>query len=83
MNLLRAFVVILLSMPLFVNAQNKKLERKGELYFSWGYNKEWYTNSNVKVNQPLLNNQYTLKNVKSHDNPGWDKGIFNTPISIP
>ncbi len=83
MNLLRAFVIVLLSVPLFANAQNKKSERKGELYFSWGYNKEWYTNSNVKVNQPALNNQYTLQKVTSHDNPGWDKGIFNTPISIP
>lgn len=64
-------------------AQSKKQSRKGEFYFSWGYNKEWYTHSNVKINQPSLNNHYTLRNVISHDRPGWDEGIFSIPISIP
>lgn len=64
-------------------AQTKKQSRKGEFYFSWGYNKEWYTHSNVKINQPSLNNHYTLWNVISHDRPGWDEGIFSIPISIP
>jgi len=66
-----------------LHAQKQKTERKGEFYFSWGYNKEWYTNSNVRVNQPALNNNYTLKRVTAHDNVGWDKGIFNVPLSIP
>ncbi len=69
--------------PTLVSAQKKAAERKGEFYFSWGYNKEWYTQSDVQVNQPTLGNQYTLHQVKSHDNPGWDKGIFNIPLSIP
>jgi len=43
-------------LPLMVQSQEKKekKERKGEFYFSWGYNKEWYTNSNIRVNQPSL-----------------------------
>ena len=64
-------------------AQNKKSERKKEFYFSWGYNKEWYTNSNVKVNQPSLGNNYVFENIQGHDHPGWDDGIFNKAISIP
>jgi hypothetical protein len=73
----------LLLLPLLTNAQEKKKERKGEFYFSWGYNKEWYTHSDVKVNQPALNNNYKLVGVRSHDHPGWDEGLFTTPISIP
>jgi hypothetical protein len=69
--------------PSLSSAQKKTTERKGEFYFSWGYNKEWYTRSDVKVNQPSLGNQYTLHQVKSHDNPGWDEGIFNIPLTIP
>lgn len=69
--------------PSLTSAQKKDRERKGEFYFSWGYNKEWYSRSDVKINQPSLDNQYTLHQVKSHDNPGWDKGIFNIPLSIP
>lgn len=78
-------LVSLFLLPLMVQAQEKKekKERKGEFYFSWGYNKEWYTNSNVRVDQPSLRNNYTLKNVTSHDNVGWDQGIFNVPLSIP
>ena len=64
-------------------AQKVKKERKGEFYFSWGYNKEWYTHSNVEVNQPGLNNNYTFRNVRSHDHIGWDEGLFSIPISIP
>jgi hypothetical protein len=64
-------------------AQSKKTERKKEFYFSWGYNKEWYTNSTVKVNQPSLGNNYSFEKIKGHDHPGWDDGIFDKPITIP
>lgn len=81
--LIQSILSILIFSPLFSPAQKKAPERKGEFYFSWGYNKEWYSRSNVKVNQSALGNQYTLHQVKSHDNPGWDKGIFKIPLSIP
>lgn len=78
-------LLIAFFLPVCIQAQDKKnkTERKGEFYFSWGYNKEWYTNSNVRVKQPALNNNYTLKNVTSHDNVGWDKDLLQKPISIP
>jgi hypothetical protein len=82
-RLINVFILLLLASPLFSQSQEKPKERKGEFYFSWGYNKEWYTRSNVKVNQPSLNNNYQLKSVRSHDHPGWDEGLFSTPISIP
>ena len=40
----------------------QKTERKGEFYFSWGYNKAYYTNSNIYINQPALNNNFVFKN---------------------
>ncbi|MFA6151655.1 MAG: hypothetical protein WC716_10075 [Chitinophagaceae bacterium] len=58
--------------------------QKGQLYLSWGYNKEWYTLSNIHVRQESLGNDYTFKNVIGKDKPGWnDKSIFKQPISIP
>lgn len=58
--------------------------KKGQLYFSWGYNKEWYTLSNIHVRQESLGNDYTFRNVIGKDKPGWnDKSIFKQPISIP
>ncbi len=66
-----------------VQAQQKKKERKGEFYFSWGYNKEWYTRSSVHVIQPGLGNDYKFKNIEGHDHPGWDEGLFHIALSIP
>jgi hypothetical protein len=89
MKLLRIAFVLLLMIPAFTQAQEpkkqdqKKKERKREIYFSWGYNKEWYTNSDVQVSQPSSFSHYTLHNVHSHDHPGWDEGLLSTPISIP
>lgn len=60
-----------------------KKGRKHELYFSWGYNKEWYTNSNVSVNQPSLGNAFTFKNVVGVNHPGWDEQFFTKALSIP
>ncbi|MEP7144657.1 MAG: hypothetical protein ABI707_17375 [Ferruginibacter sp.] len=65
------------------SAQNKKPARKKELYFSWGYNKEWYTRSTVKVDQPTLGNHYSFVGIKAHDRVGWDDGLFKKAISIP
>jgi hypothetical protein len=63
--------------------KNKKV-RKHELYFSWGYNKEWYTQSNVSVSQPSLGNSFTFANVKGVDHPGWEnEQFFTKALSIP
>lgn len=61
----------------------QKKERKGEFYFSWGYNKEWYTHSTVRVMQPELGNDYKLMSVRAHDHPGWDEGLLTLPLTIP
>ncbi|MCC6185719.1 MAG: hypothetical protein IT256_01060 [Chitinophagaceae bacterium] len=75
---------------LLLSAANSKAQNtdyvgnKGQLYFSWGYNKEWYTLSNIHVRQESLGNDYTFRNVIGKDKPGWDtKSIFKQAISIP
>jgi hypothetical protein len=77
----------LLSITLIVLALNVmgqgKAPRKGEFYFSWGYNTEWYTKSNVKVNQPELGNDYQFHQITGHDRRGWDEGLFTKALTIP
>lgn len=75
-------MVLLFFLPLVTSAQSKK-KRKGEIYFSWGYNTEWYTNSTIKIYQPELGNRFHFVNVKGHDHRGWDEGLFSEAISIP
>jgi hypothetical protein len=75
-------LALLFAFPLCTKAQTKK-RRKGEIYFSWGYNAEWYTKSTLKINQPELNNHYSFKNIRGHDHKGWDDGLFSKALSIP
>ncbi len=63
--------------------RKKKEKRKHEFYFSWGYNAEWYTHSNIHISQPSLGNNFTFENVKAHDHLGWNEGLFHEAISIP
>jgi hypothetical protein len=76
-----SYVFILLTITLNVAAQNEK--RKGEFYFSWGYNKAYYTNSDVSISQKNLGNNFVFKNTKLVDNPGWDQALLTMELSIP
>lgn len=79
---LKNFLSLIFLIPSLVQ-QKKDTERKGEFYFSRGFNKEWQTLTDIKVNQPALGNQYTLDQAKSHDDAGWDKGISTIPSASP
>ncbi|MFI5193590.1 MAG: hypothetical protein ACHQD7_06020, partial [Chitinophagales bacterium] len=82
-NRMRWVMLLAMAIPVFSMGQSKKKERKGELYFSWGYNTEWYTRSNVRINQPELGNDYTFKNITGHDHRGWDEQLFTKALTIP
>lgn len=73
------FILCILS----INIYAQKTERKGEFYFSWGYNKDYYTKTNVSISQPSLGNNFTFKNTQLVDNPGWDKALLTMQLSIP
>jgi hypothetical protein len=57
--------------------KNKRI--KG-MYFQWGYNKEWYTNSNIHFKMGNGDN-FTLWAAKAHDKPDLD-AIYKKPIEI-
>jgi hypothetical protein len=62
-------------------AQNKKVF-KG-MYLQWGYNTEWYTQSNIHFRMSN-GNDFTLHNVRAKDKPDLD-AVYKSPgdISIP
>ncbi|OQP65822.1 hypothetical protein A3860_14590 [Niastella vici] len=82
-NAIMAIAFLVNLVPFFVAAQSKHSNRKGEFYFSWGYNTEWYTHSNITVNQPELGNYYTFNHVRGHDHKGWDEGLLSKALTIP
>lgn len=77
---------IILSCSQLSTAQSNYVGKKGQMYASWGYNKEWYTQSNIHIEQSSLGNNYTFENVLAKDKPGWmndEHNVFQQPISIP
>jgi hypothetical protein len=75
------FVLFFLMVSIFSFAQKEKIF-KG-MYIQWGYNKEWYTRSNIRFK--LSNgDDFTFVMAKAHDKPDLD-GIYKKPteISIP
>jgi hypothetical protein len=56
---------------------------EGEWYFSWGYSTETWSPADIHVSQPSLGNDFTIHNVRGHDEPGWTSGIFNKGLFAP
>ena len=73
-------IAILLSLATF---SQSKIVNDGEMYFSWGYNAEWYTKSNIKITQPSLGNNVTFVNIIAHDHEGWDNHLLQKQLTIP
>lgn len=77
-------IVCLFTQKGFTQKKNNwSFAKNGSLYFSWGYNKEWYTPSTVHIRQASLGNDYKMVRVKGHDHPGWDEGLLSIPFTIP
>lgn len=55
----------------------------GSWYISWGYNLDYWSNSNIHVAQPGFNNNFTVHQVRAGDDPGWTSGLFNESLMGP
>jgi hypothetical protein len=57
--------------------------RDGEWYFSWGYNKEYWSPTNIHVSQPSLGNDFTIHGVNGQDSLQQSSDLFNTDLFGP
>ena len=53
-----------------------------EYFFSWGYNGDRYTKSDIHFSQPSLGNDFTLVAVEPHDSKAWTD-LFSHAITVP
>ena len=61
----------------------KAKKEKGSFYFAWGYNKDWFSKSDIHFESKGKDNySFTILNVKAKDKPKLDH-IFDTNVSIP
>ncbi len=72
----------LLSTTSVLFSQEKAPSKKPRFYFSWGYNTERYSKSNIHIVQSKLNNDYTFNNTLAHDKIGWNH-LFQNDLTIP
>ena len=82
--LLKLFFVLILLYSGNAHGQATAEKRpKGQHYISWGYNKDWYSPSDLHFSSNGNNDfDFTVFNVKAKDKPSFDR-IFNSAISIP
>ncbi|MBP6335358.1 MAG: hypothetical protein KA444_07800 [Bacteroidia bacterium] len=70
-----------------IRAQNtsseKAVKRKGSLYFTWGYNKDWFSKSDLHFSKTGAGAyDFTIHDVKAEDRPNFDE-LFQKDLSIP
>ncbi|MEM7037017.1 MAG: hypothetical protein AAF570_08575 [Bacteroidota bacterium] len=70
------------SVPCGVSAQQQPLwkAKKGSLYAYWGYNRAWFTRSNLHFNGP--NYDFTLYDLAATDRPSKFGGVYFNPTTI-
>ncbi len=57
--------------------------RDAEWYFSWGYNKDSFANSDIHVSQPSLANDFTIHGVQGQDSLQGPGDIFTPDLFGP
>jgi hypothetical protein len=55
---------------------------KGTFYFAFGYNKDWYSKTDVRVHDESGDYDFTIHDLTAHDRPHFNE-LFNVAISIP
>lgn len=92
MKLFRLFIAFLLSTNFLFAQEASPSKTKGTFYFSWGYNKDWFSKSDIHfkntsneynpVTHQIDSYDFTLYDVKAKDRPGF-KDILRTDLTIP
>lgn len=81
----RCLVVLLVVMPMASPAQGVTTRdsgaAKGRWFLYWGYNRSWYTNSDIRFEGD--DHDFTLRDVRAHDRPvGFDAKTYFSPSTI-
>lgn len=87
LNNLLFVVVSLLALSTPSEAQNETETKSGQLYFTWGYNRDWYSKSNIHVYRhdanPANSYDFMLFDAKAHDKPDMWRWWYPERLTIP
>lgn len=69
------------------DSSEKKPRRQGEFYFHWGYNRDWYSKSDIHVYQhsadPSQSYDFWVYDAKAHDKPDMWRYWYIDRLTIP
>jgi hypothetical protein len=96
MNKFRFIFIVLILVSKVVSGQQDSVSRdyfkplgncvrqdqRGSFYFAWGYNKNWYSTSDIHVFDESGQNNFTLYNMKAYDRTHL-KELFKVALTIP
>lgn len=88
MRIQKAILLLLFIISSGVSAQDatpttKAKKQKGSFYLTWGYNKDWFSRSDLHFSNGGSNSyDFTVHKAKAEDRPNFDE-LFNKDISIP
>lgn len=87
MNKISLLVLFLLMSSQYSYAQDSTITKKkkmhGTFYVTWGYQKDFYTRSDIRFQDSETDNyDFTIHNAKAHDKEDLDD-FFNTPLTVP
>ncbi|WP_227687078.1 hypothetical protein [Spirosoma arboris] len=59
-------------------------KQRGSLYFTWGYNRDWYTKSTIHFRNTTTDNyDFTFIDAKAHDRPDMESFYKPNALTIP
>ncbi len=68
-------------------SETQPAKKRGELYFTWGYNRDWYSNSTIHfVNNnpdPSKSYDFTIYDATAHDKPDMEDFWYIDRLTIP
>ncbi|GHN03223.1 membrane protein [Cytophagales bacterium WSM2-2] len=77
----------LIGLSVAQNSADIKPRKRGEIYFSWGYNRDWYSKSDIHVfrNDPDPSKSYDfmLFDATAHDKPDFWRYWYLDRLTIP
>lgn len=82
-----SLLVILASQTIYAQTTTIPTKKRGTIYLSWGYNREYYSKSDIRFQSDGFEKyDFVYKDATAHEKPGFNHGVdefLTTDLTIP
>ncbi|WP_428656625.1 hypothetical protein [Runella sp.] len=84
MRIIYALIAVSFAVSAIAQNQSTPAKKKGNLYFNWSYNREWYSKSTIRFKNTTTDNyDFTFIDAKAHDSADMHEFWRITRLTIP